>query len=282
MARFVLSLQCPDRPGVVHAASKAILSLRGNVTDSQQFSDPETGTFCLRTAFDVENHQLHEIEATLQEELDDFSVTMRLRSEDEKRRIMILVSNVDHCLVDLLYRRSIGELDVEVPLVVGNHPEPAEMCAAYGVDFLHLPTEEGNKNEVEEILRRKIEDLRIDLVVLARYMQVLSPEFCQAFESRIINIHHSFLPGFKGARPYHQAYQRGVKLIGATAHYVTSELDEGPIIEQDVARVSHRHEPADLIAIGRDLERTVLSRAVHLHIEDRIVLLGKRTAVFYR
>lgn len=282
MSRYVLSLQCPDQPGIVHAASRAILELRGNVTDSQQFSDPETGTFCLRTAFDVEGHDQTEIRAVLARELDSFGAALRLRLENDRHRLLILVSNVDHCLVDLLYRRSIGELTVDIPLVIGNHPEPAAVCAAHGVDFLHLPTTPDNKAEVEAVIATRAKELDVDLIVLARYMQILSPDFCGQFESQIINIHHSFLPGFKGARPYHQAYQRGVKLIGATAHYVTSDLDEGPIIEQDVARVSHRHEPADLVAMGRDLERTVLARAVRLHVEDRVVLLGHRTAVFYR
>jgi len=201
-----------------------------------------------------------------------------LRNESVRRRALIMVSTEDHCLVDLLYRHANGELPIDIPVIVSNHESAAEVASHYGIAFAHIPVT--SKPEAEAALRGLIEDHSVDVVILARYMQILSDGFCADFEGRIINIHHSFLPGFKGARPYHQAFERGVKLIGATAHFVTADLDEGPIIEQDVERVSHSHTADDLAEIGRDIERVVLARAVRLYAEDRVLLDGQRTVVF--
>ena len=208
------------------------------------------------------------------------SPTITLRNEHDPRRILVMVSKQDHCLVDLLYRRQQGELHVEIPVIVSNHADCAPIAAAHGIPFAHLPVTPETKQAQEHRVRELMAEYSIDAVVLARYMQVLSDEFCAELEGRAINIHHSFLPGFKGARPYHQAYARGVKIIGATAHFVSAELDEGPIIEQDVARVTHAQDPEHLAEIGRDVERMVLARAVQLYGADRVMLTGHRTVIF--
>jgi formyltetrahydrofolate deformylase len=279
MNRFILTLRCSDRAGIVLAAAKGIVDVEGNIVESDQFSDPPTGLFCMRISFDSPR-SLDEIRGVLEAHLVQFKPLLGIRPESLRRRVLVMVSKMDHCLVDLLYRWKIDELAVDIPIIVSNHPDCAPIAERYGIPFVHLPVTPTSKNAAESSLLELVERYQIDFIVLARYMQVLSPGFCATLPGNIINIHHSFLPGFKGAKPYHQAYERGVKLIGATAHYVTIALDEGPIIEQGVIRVTHAQSAQDLVAIGRDIERTVLARAVRLQAEDRVVLAGNRAIVF--
>jgi formyltetrahydrofolate deformylase len=276
---FILTLRCDDAPGIVQAAATGIANVDGNILENDQFSDPVTRSFSMRTRFESREH-VSALEASIGSALQRFKVTMSLRRQSAHRRGIILVSQYDHCLADLLYRVANGDLPLNVTTVVSNHLDCAQLTERYEVPYLFRPVNESNKPHVEAEILELIERDDVDYVILARYMQILSPEFCARLPERIINIHHSFLPGFKGARPYHQAYERGVKLVGATAHFVTADLDEGPIIDQDVVRVSHARRPEDLVAIGRDLERTVLSRAVKLAAEDRVVLAGRRTVIF--
>jgi formyltetrahydrofolate deformylase len=280
MIRYLLTVTCSDRPGIVRAVAEAIMRTDGNILENAQFSDPPTGTFCMRTSFESAEPEIDHVRSALEHNLQRFDPIVSLRHGDRRRRALLMVSKLDHCLVDLLYRWDLGELPIEVPLVVSNHPDLAPVAARYGIPFEHVPVAPDTKPEAEGRLRELIDRHAIDFVVLARYMQVLSDQLCRDMAGRIINIHHSFLPGFKGAKPYHQAYERGVKLIGATAHFVTAELDEGPIIEQDVVRVGHGQSAGDLVAVGRDVERVVLARAVRLHAEDRVILAGRRTVVF--
>ncbi len=280
MHRYVMTVRCPDRPGIVHAFAEGLLNAGANILDNAQYSDPITGLFCLRTRFETELSDLDSIKAHLYSAHSRFGGDLTIRPESAPQRILIMVSKFDHCLLDLLYRWSAKELAVDIPLVVSNHEDCRAMVERYGIEFVHLPVTAATKAAQETALLELIETHRVDFVVLARYMQVLSPELCATLAGRAINIHHSFLPGFKGAKPYHQAYERGVKLIGATAHYVTSDLDEGPIIEQDAIRVTHASEAADLVVVGRDVERQVLSRAVRYQAENRIFLVGGRVVVF--
>jgi formyltetrahydrofolate deformylase len=275
-----LTLVCPDRPGIVAAIAQGLLELGANIVESAQFSDVPTGMFCIRTRFDSPVEASADIASALQSRAEALRAQMRVRREDERCRVLVMVSKYDHCLVDLLYRWHAGELPVDVALVVSNHRDLAPTVAGYGIGFEHVPVTESTRATAEDRVRQLVAALDIELVVLARYMQVISDDLCRELAGRMINIHHSFLPSFKGARPYHQAWERGVKVIGATAHYVTPELDEGPIIDQDVARVSHSHNPDQMVTIGRDLERVVLSRAVKAHSEGRVFLLGRRTVVF--
>lgn len=277
---FALTLKCADKPGIVSAVSTAIFELGGNITDSAQYAHDDTGLFTLRMEIDVPEAASQTFEQLMRDELQRFNPELSIRRAADLRRAMILVSKADHCLWDLLYHWAAGDLPVTITAVVSNHEELRSLVEPYGIPFHHLPVTSESKPEQEAQLESLITETATDFVVLARYMQILSDEFCQRFPSRIINIHHSFLPGFKGARPYLQAYNRGVKLIGATAHFVTSDLDEGPIIEQDVVRVNHRELEADLAKIGRDVERRVLTRAVRLFAEDRVLLTGNRTVVF--
>ena len=233
----------------------------------------------MRTRFTTQS-SLEAAEAILSRELARFSPSLKVREFTRRARALVLVTKESHCLRDLLYLRELGELPVEIPLVISNHEDLRTLVESHGIPFEYLPIDGENKNSQESAMMDRIKALDIDVVVLARYMQILSKDFCNQFAGHIINIHHSFLPGFKGARPYHQAYERGVKIIGATAHFVTEDLDEGPIIEQDIAHVSHSATPEDLIAIGRDIERRVLAKAVRLYAEDRIFLLGNRTVIF--
>ncbi len=276
MPRYVLTIRCQDQPGIVLATAQAIVEAGGNIVESDQFSDPVTGLFCMRTCFDSQTDPAERLSSNLAR----FDATIGLRPVERRHRIMVMASKLDHCLADLIYRHQLGELPVEIPLIVSNHPDLEPLAARHGIRFAKLEATPSNREEVGRELAALIEENAIDDVVLARYMQILSPEVCARYPGRIINIHHSFLPGFKGAKPYHQAYAHGVKLIGATAHYVTAELDEGPIIAQDVEPVTHATGPEELIAIGRDIERSVLARAVRLHAEDRVVLAGRRTIVF--
>lgn len=276
--RYILTLRCVDAPGVIHAVSGALLEVSGNVLEQGQFTDEHTGMFSMRTRFETLVRDIDTVRSIVTAATARFDPIVTLRNESVRRRALIMVSTEDHCLVDLLYRHANGELPIDIPVIVSNHESAAEVASHYGIAFAHIPVT--SKPEAEAALRGLIEDHSVDVVILARYMQILSDGFCADFEGRIINIHHSFLPGFKGARPYHQAFERGVKLIGATAHFVTADLDEGPIIEQDVERVSHSHTADDLAEIGRDIERVVLARAVRLYAEDRVLLDGQRTVVF--
>ncbi|GAA4102850.1 formyltetrahydrofolate deformylase [Nocardioides kongjuensis] len=276
----MLTLRCPDQPGIIRAFADGVVDVKGNIVDSQQYTDPDTGTFCLRAEFDSPEVSAEAVRRTLVDALADFDPIIGLRDADHRRRVLVMVSKFDHCLVDLLYRHRTGELPVDIPVIVSNHPDLAPIAAQAGIAFVHLPVTRDTKAQAEADLLALVEQHQIDFVVLARYMQVLSDDLCGKLSGRVINIHHSFLPGFKGAKPYHQAHARGVKLIGATGHYVTADLDEGPIIEQDVHRVSHAYTADQLVALGRDVERTVLSRAVRRHAEDRVLLVGARTVVF--
>jgi formyltetrahydrofolate deformylase len=280
LTRYLLTLTCPDRPGIVRQMADGIVEVNGNILENAQFSDPATGTFCVRTCFESPETDVDDVRGTITSGLTSFDPTITLRAEAGRRRALVMVSKLDHCLVDLLYRWHRRELPVDIPVIVSNHADLAPIADRYDIPFVHVPVTGATKVASEMRLLGLIDEHEIDFVVLARYMQVLSDEICQRMPGRIINIHHSFLPGFKGARPYHQAYERGVKLIGATAHYVTADLDEGPIIDQDVVRVGHGQSADDLVALGRDVERVVLARAVRLHAEDRVILAGKRTVVF--
>lgn len=280
MPSHVLTLTCPNRPGIVHAVCGALLESGGDITENAQFGDPDSRLFTMRTVFTAPAEDPTAIFELVSGKLNDPKAVLRVRPIDQRPKIMILVSKFDHCLVDLLYRWRNNELRVDIPIIVSNHPDCAGIAEHYGVPFIHLPVTKQSKAEQEAQILALVEEHEIELVVLARYMQILSNEMCRELSGRAINIHHSFLPGFKGAKPYHQAHDRGVKLVGATAHFVTADLDEGPIIEQDVARVNHAHSPAQLVALGQDTERLVLSRAVRYWAEERIHLIGDKTVVF--
>ena len=279
MTAHVLTLTCPDRPGIVASIAQGLLELDANIVESAQFGDGPTATFCMRTRFDAPVEDPAAVEDALAPQAADLRAELTVRPLDRPTRTLVLVSGYDHCLVDLLYRWRAGELPIEIPLVVSNHPDLRAVTERAGVAFEHVPVPAGERAVAEAMLLDLVAVHDIELVVLARYMQILSEAVCAPLAGRMINIHHSFLPGFKGARPYHQAWTRGVKVIGATAHYVTTDLDEGPIIDQDVARVSHAQGPEDMRIVGRDLERIVLSRAVKAHAEHRVFLLGNRTVV---
>ncbi len=280
MSRHILTLRCPDRPGIVHRVCTGLLELDGNIVENAQFGDPVSGIFCMRTVFDSPETDEARIGRVLEAQLEDYDPQLSVRSVEHRPKVAILVSRYDHCLVDLLYRWRTGELPIDVALIVSNHPDLAPLAEHEGVPFVHLPITPETKAAQERVLLDLVRRHDVELVVLARYMQILGDELCTALDGRAINIHHSFLPGFKGARPYHQAHERGVKIVGATAHFVTAELDEGPIIDQDVVRVSHADTPAQLTRLGQDVERRVLSRAVRYWAEDRILMVGHRTVVF--
>jgi formyltetrahydrofolate deformylase len=280
MPVHILTLVCPDRPGIVASISQGLVELDANILENAQFGDQPTGMFVMRTRFETPVESSVWVEDALQPRSSELGAIVRVRREDHHPRVLVMVSKYDHCLVDLLYRWRAGELAIDIPVVVSNHPDLQDMVTSHGIAFEQLPAGPESRSAADARLLELVEKNQVDLVVLARYMQVLSEPVCRELEGRVINIHHSFLPGFKGAKPYHQAWQRGVKLIGATAHYVTADLDEGPIIDQDVARVSHAHTPEQMLIIGRDLERLVLSRAVKAHAEGRVFLLGRRTVVF--
>jgi formyltetrahydrofolate deformylase len=278
---LVITLTCPDQTGIVHAVSGVLAAHSWNIDDSQQFADHTTQRFFMRVEASGPGSAT---QAALAGEIETlaatFEMTLELHDRDEVPKVLVLVSQLGHCLNDLLYRSSTAALNCEIVGVVSNHPDFTALVGAYGIPFHHLPVTKETKAEQEAAILELAEGLDVSLVVLARYMQILSPEMVDRLEGRAINIHHSFLPSFKGARPYHQAYERGVKLIGATAHYVTSELDEGPIIEQEVTRVDHRLSPARLARIGEDLECRALARAVSWHLSHRVMRNGNRTVVF--
>ena len=276
---LIASLQCEDQPGIVHAMTTAVLNCGGNIIENQQFTDPTTNQFVMRTRFETAQG-IDGAYKSLNEGLSKFNPSLHIRQTAQKPRALVMVTTESHCLRDLLYLEELGELNVEIPLVISNREELRSLVESHGVKFLFLPVTADTKASQEAEILKQIEALKIDFVVLARYMQILSANFCATMPGKIINIHHSFLPGFKGAKPYHQAHERGVKIIGASAHFVTSDLDEGPIIEQDVAHVTHNATPEELIAIGRDIERRVLAKAVKLYADGKIFIVGKRTVVF--
>ena len=276
---ILATLQCDDRSGIVNALTSAVLEINGNILENQQFTDSITNTFVMRTRFETAV-PLVKAQATLKSKLDGFKPQLQVRDANQPKRALLLVTKASHCLRDLLYLRDLGEMPVEFPVVVGNRPELKDLVQSHNLPFVQIDTDKQSKEDVESQISKLANEKDVDFIVLARYMQILSPAFCTRYENRIINIHHSFLPGFKGARPYHQAHEKGVKVIGATAHFVTADLDEGPIIEQDIARVNHAATPEEFISIGRDIERRVLSSAVKLFAEDRIFIVGNRTIVF--
>ena len=279
--KFILTVSCPNQRGIVSKISTAIFRSNGDILEADQFDDTATARFFMRVVFDLALAS----EAALQSDLgglaNELAMQWELRRDSARQRVLLLVSKFDHCLVDLLYRWHIGELKMDIAGIVSNHPREAFGAANFGtIPFYHLPVTKETKADQERQIRELVEAEQVDLVVLARYMQILSDEMAAYLSGRCINIHHSFLPGFKGAKPYHQAHSRGVKLIGATAHYVTADLDEGPIVEQDVERVSHSDSPEDLVRKGRDIERRVLARALSFHLEGRALLNGSTTVVF--
>ena len=282
MSSYILRLACPDKVGIVAAVSNFLADNMCNIQDSAQFGDPYSKQFFMRVHFETTDKALSRTEllsrfATVAVR---FDMNWRLEDFKKKARLLVMVSQHGHCLNDLLYRCNNGILNAEIRAIVSNHRVFEELSGQNGIPFYYLPVTQENKKQQEEQVIKLAEGLEIDLIILARYMQILSPEFCKNFKDRIINIHHSFLPGFKGAKPYHQAYARGVKIIGATAHYVTESLDEGPIIEQEIERVDHSQDPDELVSVGRDLESLVLAKAVRYHVEQRILLNGNKTVVF--
>jgi formyltetrahydrofolate deformylase len=279
--RRVITLSCPDQIGIVHAVSGLLADAGWNIDDSQQFADTRTNKFFMRVvASGTTGTDGAVLETGLGSLAQRFSMDADIFDPSDTPPILVMVSKLGHCLNDLLYRQSIGALSGKIAGVVSNHPDFEPLVSAYGIPFHHMPVSDENRREQEDAICDLADELGVSLVILARYMQILSPEMVKRLEGRAINIHHSFLPSFKGGRPYHQAYERGVKLIGATAHYVTSELDEGPIIEQEVTRVDHRATPTELTAMGRDVECVALARAVEAHLSHRVMMNGNRTVVF--
>jgi formyltetrahydrofolate deformylase len=280
-ADFVLTLSCADRPGIVAAVTTELAALNANIAESNQFWDKETGQFFMRLAFTAPEGVTRDgIERTLRAAVERFGMRTALVDEGRTKKIVVMVSKFDHALLHLLYQIRVGWLDAEVTAIISNHEDSQRTADNEGIPFHLLPVDKTNKLGQEQEVLRLVKESGAELVVLARYMQVLSDTFATRLFGQIINIHHSFLPSFKGAKPYHQAHERGVKIIGATAHYVTPDLDEGPIIEQETARVTHAMSPDDLVAAGRDIESRVLARAVKLHLESRVMLNGKKTVVF--
>jgi formyltetrahydrofolate deformylase len=277
---LVATLTCDDRPGIVHAITSAILECDGNILENQQFTDPRSNTFVMRTRFLTES-SLHQVAGLFDSSLARFSPSITLRESSTKKRALVAVSKESHCLRDLLYLHEIGELPIEIPIVISNHPDLRTLVESHGITFKEIDFSPTTREKSETEITALIEEKEIDFVVLARFMQVLSFDFCSRYQGKIINIHHSFLPSFKGAKPYHQAFDKGVKIIGATAHFVTADLDEGPIIEQDVAHIDHSATLEEMISLGRDIERRVLARAVRWYAEDRIFEVNGRTIVFH-
>jgi formyltetrahydrofolate deformylase len=276
---FIVTLSCPDRPGIVHAVSGALLEAGCNISESRQYESRDTGTFFMRVSVETDEPR-DALEAALAPVAQAFDMKLGLYNEGERVRTLIMCSKDGRTLNDLLFQQRTGTLPIDVPVIVSNHTDLAPMAEFYGIPFVHLPVTFATKAEAEAKLLALVEEHDVELVVLARYMQILSDDLCRALEGRAINIHHSFLPSFKGAKPYHQAHARGVKIIGATAHYVTADLDEGPIIEQEVIRVDHSKTPEQFVQLGRDVEGRTLSRAVKWHAEHRVLLDGAKTVVF--
>ncbi|MDE2619067.1 MAG: formyltetrahydrofolate deformylase [Sphingomonadales bacterium] len=281
MPEFVLTLSCTDRPGLVAAVTGRLFQLGGNIREAQQYNAADTGRFFMRIKFDCADLSVDQIRASFAEVAGRLRMDWQVRATAERRRVLLMVSKFDHCLSDLLYRDAIGELPMDVVGIASNHPREALGVPYMGtIPFHYLPVTRETKPQQEAAIKALVEATGAELIVLARYMQILSDDLAAFLSGRCINIHHSFLPGFKGAKPYHQAHARGVKMIGATAHYVTADLDEGPIIHQDVEAISHADSPEDLVRKGRDIERRVLATAVQLHLEDRVFLDGHKTVVF--
>ncbi|KAG6021709.1 hypothetical protein E4U19_005527 [Claviceps sp. Clav32 group G5] len=279
----ILTLSCPDKPGIIHAVTGIFASHGHNVLDLQQFSDPVSRRFFMRVHFGPNNApdaSTKHLDAPFSQLAIEYDMTYDFRPMAQKMKVLIMVSKIGHCLNDLLFRVKTGQLNVEVPVIVSNHPDFEPLVRSYGIQFHHLPVTKDTKSQQESQILSLVEQHGIELIVLARYMQVLSPTLCAAMSGRIINIHHSFLPSFKGAKPYHQAYERGVKIIGATAHFVTADLDEGPIIEQSVARVDHSMEANELVEEGSNVESLVLATAVRWYADRRVFLNGSKTVVF--
>lgn len=277
--QYIVTLSCIDRPGIVHAISGGLLGAGCNITESQQYESPDSNTFFMRIEVATEQ-SLVQVRAALAPIREEFVMSLRVDDAAKRTRTMIMCSKAGHALNDLLFAQRAGNLAIEVPVIVSNHLDLKPMAEFYGVDFVHLPVTAANKSQAEAELLALADAYDIELVVLARYMQILSDALCERMSGRVINIHHSFLPSFKGAKPYHQAHARGVKLIGATAHYVTADLDEGPIIDQEVTSVTHARTPQQLVTLGRSVEGRTLSRAVQWHAEHRVMLDGQRTIVF--
>ena len=280
MAEYILRLQCPDQAGIIHAVASGLLDCNANIVEQAQFSDPDSNKFCLRTRFETGEQNIDKVRELISVHIERFTPHLELRHSNDHRRVLIMVSKFDHCLEDLLYHYSIGDLPIDIPAIVANHQDCRTSAENHGIPFVYAPVTPETKADQEKQIFDLVEQHRIDYVVLARYMQIISPELCEKLSGRIVNIHHSFLPGFIGAKPYHQAYNRGVKMIGATSHFVTADLDEGPIIDQDIQRVGHSQTVENLVSIGRDVERRVLTRTVSLLAEDRIFLVGRRTVIF--
>lgn len=280
MTTHVLALRCEDAPGIVANIATGLHELGANIIENAQFTDPVTNTFCMRTVFDIDIEASDDVISKLGPWTRQLDAELWVRRIDDAPNVLIMVSKYDHCLLDLLYRWHSGELRANIVGIVSNHPDLASIAEQAGIPYHHIPVTKDTKAEAEAALLKIVDAEQVDLVVLARYMQILGDGFCQQLSGRIINIHHSFLPGFKGAKPYHQAWERGVKLIGATAHYVTADLDEGPIIAQDVGSVSHLDSPEDMVIAGRDIERSVLSAAVRAHVDEKVFLVTDRTVVF--
>jgi formyltetrahydrofolate deformylase len=278
----ILLISCPDRKGEVATIADFVYRHNGNILHADEHADEESGLFLMRVEFDPKDFDidLNDFGKHFSPVAETFAMQWRLAQSSRRQRAIIFVSKYDHCLVDLLYRHQSGELACDIPLIISNHPDNQPLADFYKIPYAVVPVSKDNKAQAESQIHALISEHRPDFMVLARYMQILSDEFVHRYPRQIINIHHSFLPAFIGARPYHQAFERGVKLIGATSHYVTKELDDGPIIEQDVVRVSHRDTVEDLIRKGRDLEKMVLSRAVRLHVENRVLIYGNKTVVF--
>lgn len=282
LKRAILLFSCPDVKGIVAEVSHFIFAYDGNILRSNQHSDPETGTFFMRVEWDISSFKIPESKLSIAFEpiAAKFSMDWRIEFSSKVSRIAIFVSKLDHCLYDLLLRNKEGEIPGSIVLIIGNHPDLSGVADYFRIPFVHIPVTSATKGEAEQKALELLQSYEVDVIVLARYMQILSPSFVSAYKNRIINIHHSFLPAFVGAKPYHQAFERGVKIIGATSHYVTEDLDQGPIIEQDVTRVTHQDSVADMIQKGKNLERLVLSRAVKLHLEHKILVFGNKTIVF--
>ena len=274
-----MTLQCQDQPGIVHAMTTSVLACKGNIIENQQFTDATTNTFVMRTRIEAEQ-SVEQAKSAITSGLAQFNPALTFRPIEVRKRTLIMVTTETHCLRDLLYLQELNEMPIDIAAVVSNRKTLRSLVESHGIPFIYLSSDDMDKSAIESEILAIVEREKTELVVLARYMQILTADFCKALAGRIINIHHSFLPGFKGAKPYHQAHERGVKIIGATAHFVTPQLDEGPIITQDVAHVTHSATPEDLIAIGRDIERRVLSQAVKHFAEDRIFIVGNRTVVF--
>jgi len=276
----VALIDCPDRKGLVAAVAGILYRYGANIVHADQHQDPEAGLFFMRVEWALEEFDLDAFRAEFQTLAAELHMRWRIELMSQRPRVALFASRYLHCLADILHRQQAGELLCSIPLIVGNHADGEPLAQFYNVEFRHIPVTAESKRDAEEEQLQLLRDRGIELVVLARYMQILSPEFVRQYPLRIINVHHSFLPAFVGARPYHAAFRRGVKLIGATSHYVTETLDDGPIIEQDVARISHRDQVDDLIVKGRDLERIVLSRAIMWHLEHRILCYGTKTVIF--